>query len=127
MFASGEEGTKVHDSEQPVQGAFLKAFETGLRDESLLINLRQSLRMKGKTDEDLIRLVNEMTTVKAERRMNIGSSAARVHMLSTETEARAPAVELSPQETQLQHAFAAVKEIKFQLSERKQNQEKDAP
>ena len=127
MFASREEGTEVQYSEQLVQGAFLKAFEIGLRDESLLINMRPSLRMRGVTDEDLMRLVNEMATVQAERKMKIGSSAARIHMLSTQPEARTPAMEQSLQETQLQHAFAAIKEIKSQLSELKQNQVKVTP
>ena len=89
--------------------------------------MRPSLRMRGITDEDLMRLVNEMATVQAERKMKIGSSAARVHMLSTQPEARTPALEQSPQETQLQHAFAASKEIKSQLSELKQNQVKVTP
>ena len=114
-------------SEQLVQSAFLKAFETGLRDESLLINMCPSLRMRGIPDEDLMRLANEMATVQAERKMKIGSSAARVHMLSTQPEARTPALEQSPQEPQLQHAFAAIKEIKSQLSELKQNQVKVTP
>ena len=125
MFASGEEGTEAHVSEQPVQGSFLKAFETGLRDESLLINLCPSLRMKGITDEDLMDLVNEMATVQAERKMKIGSSAARVHMLSTQP-CTYTCIETFPQEGQLWHVSAAIKEMKSQLSELKQNQVQDA-
>ena len=81
MFASREEGAEVQYSEKLVQGAFLKAFETGLRGESILFNWRPSLRMKGITDEDLMHLVNEMATVQAERKIKIGSSVARVHIL----------------------------------------------
>ena len=49
-----------------IQNTFLKAFETGLRDDILATNLRRVLRKKDISDEELMRQVDELASNQAE-------------------------------------------------------------
>ena len=56
-FASKEDVESEYSS-QLVEKSFLKAFESGLRDENLVTNLRPFLRTSGISDEELMKNVN---------------------------------------------------------------------
>eukprot|EP00794_Sanderia_malayensis_P014654 gene14654-16172_t len=71
FFASTEEKSEEKSAEyskQLVQNTFLKTVETGLRDETLITNLRPLLKKTGITDEELMHNVNELATTQAERK-----------------------------------------------------------
>ena len=77
FFASKEECAESEYSSQLVENSFLKAFESGLRDENLVANLRPFLRKSGITDDELMRSVNELATKNAERKAKIGAATER--------------------------------------------------
>ena len=68
FFASKEERLKAEYSTQLVEKSFLKAFESGLRDENLVTTLRPFLRTRGITDDELMKNVNELATKQQERK-----------------------------------------------------------
>ena len=77
FFATREEHAESEYSSQLVEKSFLKAFESGLRDENLVTNLRPFLRKSQITDEELMRSVNELATKQAERKAKIGTATER--------------------------------------------------
>ena len=77
VFASKEDGVESEYSSQLVEKSFLKAFESGLRDENLVTNLRPFLRTSGISDDELMKNVNELATKQAERKTKIGSASER--------------------------------------------------
>ncbi len=79
----------------------MKGFETGLRDESLLINLSPVLRVNWISDEDLMRFVNEFE--KNEK----GRASARVQSLSSQEESTAVRKQNVKQEAPVDQVFAA--------------------
>ena len=77
FFAAKEERAEGEYSSQLVEKSFLKAFESGLRDENLVTNLRPFLRTSGVTDEELMKNVNELATKQQERKTKIGATSER--------------------------------------------------
>ena len=71
-FAAQEENTHAEYSAALVQKSFLKAFETGLRDEIIVTNLRPLLRQDDISDETLMQTVNELATKEAARKVKVG-------------------------------------------------------
>ena len=55
-------------SSQLIEKSFLKAFESGLRDENLVTNLRPFLRTSGISDDELMKNVNELATKQAKQK-----------------------------------------------------------
>ena len=91
FFASKEERVEAEYSTQLVEKSFLKAFESGLRDENLVTNLRPFLRTSGISDDELMENFNELATKQHERKMKIGvtserSKTAKAQAVSTESE-----------------------------------------
>ena len=76
-FASKEENAESEYSSQLVEKSVLKAFESGLRDENLVTNLRPFLRKSDITDDELMRSVNELATKNSERKATIGTASER--------------------------------------------------
>ena len=76
-FATQEENTQAEYSTTLVQKSFLKSFETGLRDENLVTNLRPLLRQDNISDEVLMQTVNELATKEAARKVKVGFAPER--------------------------------------------------
>lgn len=68
FFATQVEKSHDEYSTQLVQNTFLKTVKTGLREESLVTNLHPFLRQEGVTDEHLMKHLNDLSTVQAERK-----------------------------------------------------------
>ena len=115
LFASKEEDNGHDYSQLLVQNAFLKAFETGLRDEGLLVNIRPVLRSKNVTDEELMRLVNELSAVQAQRKLKVGTSA-KVSSVTPEPEPHQMPTKVSKDKHQMGQAFAEIKELRAELA-----------
>ncbi len=86
FFASQEEKCANEYSSQLVQNTFLKTVETGLRDESLITNLRPILKTSGVTDEELMKNINELTTTQAERKAKGNLSTDRQKIAAAQAE-----------------------------------------
>jgi hypothetical protein len=54
------------------QNTFLKALETGIRDEYLTTSLRPILRRDGVSDKEILRSINEFASQKTERENKLG-------------------------------------------------------
>ena len=67
LFASQESDSQFDYGSQLIQNTFLRAFETGLRDDILATNLRPILRKKDLSDKELMKQVNELSSNQAER------------------------------------------------------------
>ena len=115
LFASKEEDNGQDYSHFLVQNAFLKAFETGLRDEGLLVNMRPVLRSKNVTDEELMRLVNELSAAQAQRKLKVGTSA-KVSSVTPEPEPSQIPTKASKDKHQMGQAFAEIKELRAELA-----------
>ena len=61
-----------------IQKTFLKSFETGLRDDMLVTNMRPSLRTRGLSDEDLMKTVNELASQQVEGDFKLRSKSAEL-------------------------------------------------
>ena len=114
FFASKEERVEAEYSTQLVEKSFLKAFESGLRDENLVTNLRPFLRTSGITDDELMKNVNELATKQHERKMKIGvtserSKTAKAQAVSTESETIKLTAEIQQLKTQLAEIVHHVK------------------
>ncbi|CAB4038893.1 Hypothetical predicted protein [Paramuricea clavata] len=72
VFASKEAHTDFNYGSQLIQNTFLKALETGIRDEYLTTSLRPILRNDGVSDEELMRSINELASQKTERENKLG-------------------------------------------------------
>ena len=66
VFASKEADTDFNYCCQLIQNTFLKALETGIRDEYLTTSLRPILRKDGVSDDELMRSINELASQKTE-------------------------------------------------------------
>ena len=77
FFAAKEERAEGEYSSQLIEKSFLKAFESGLRDENLVTNLHPFLRAREITDDELMKNVNELATRQQERKMKIGATSER--------------------------------------------------
>ena len=108
FFAAKEERVEGEYSSQLVEKFFLKAFESGLRDENLVTNLRPFLRTSGITDEELMKNVNELATKQQERKTKIGATRERSKT------AKAQAVSTVNETAKL---TAEIQQIKAQLVE----------
>jgi len=71
-FASQEVDCEINYDMSLIQKTFLKAFETGLRDDMLATNLRPTLRLEDLSDEDLMKQVNDLAAHQAERSDKLG-------------------------------------------------------
>ena len=114
FFASKEERVEAEYSTQLVEKSFLKAFESGLRDENLVTNLRPFLRTSGISDDELMKNVNELATKQHERKMKIGvtserSKTAKAQAVSTENETIKLTAEIQQLKTQLAEIVHYVK------------------
>ena len=114
FFASKEERVKAEYSTQIVKKSFLKAFESGLRDENLVTDLHPFLRASGIKDDELMKNVNELATKQQERKMKIGvtserSKTAKAQAVSTENEAIKLTAEIQQLKTQLAEIVHHVK------------------
>ena len=74
-----------------MQNAFIKSLETGLRDEALITNLRPALQGTKVSDESLMRIVNDLASKQAERKLKMASAASqqyalKVNLAQTEAE-----------------------------------------
>ena len=72
-FASQESDCEFNYGLSLIQKAFVKSFETGLRDDILASNLRATLRTQGLTDEELMKQVNELASQQAERNTKLAT------------------------------------------------------
>ena len=90
-----------------VQNVFLKAFETGLRDKNLLTNIRPVDRLKSNSDEDLMKLVNELSSVQTQCRLTIVTQG-KLHAVSTNIEHES----LDKSSTTTDHLGRAIGEIR---------------
>ena len=91
FFASQEEGSQFEYSQKLVQNTFIKSLETGLRDEALVTNLRPTLQGTEVSDESLMRIVNDLASKQAERKLKMASAAGqqrtlKVNLAKTEAE-----------------------------------------
>ena len=114
FFAAKEERAEGEYSSQLVEKSFLKAFESGLRDENLVTNLRPFLRTSGITDEELMKNVNELATKQKERKTKIGatserSKTAKAQAVSSVTETAKLTAEIQQLKTQLAEIVHEVK------------------
>lgn len=85
-FASKESECEVQYDEPLIQKAFMKSFETGLRDDILAANLRPILRTSGLTDEDLMKHVNELASHQAERQNKLAGERRSANVNTCEAE-----------------------------------------
>ena len=91
LFASQEEGSQFEYSQKLVQNTFIKSLETGLRDETLVTNLRPTLQGTEVSDESLMRIVNDLASKQAGRKLKMASAAGqqrtlKVNLAQTEAE-----------------------------------------
>ena len=129
FFATQEEKSSDEYPTQLVQNTFLKTVETGLRDESLVTNLRPFLRQGGITDEELMKHLNDLATVQAERKAKSFSAPAHPRAAAANAECIDPELPLKNTKNQRQREndcitktlSAEVKELKSELEELKQN------
>ena len=113
-----------------MQNTFLKSLETGLRDEGLVTNLRPHLRLAEVSDEELMKIVNELASKQAERKMKMAVSAsqqknAKVNTLSAAPDKPKPAKQKPKTESLSsinEKLLAEIKEIKTDLSNLKEQE-----
>ena len=91
LFASQEEGSKFEYSQKLVQNTFIKSLETGLRDEALVTNLRPTLQGTELSDESSMRIINDLASKQAKRKLKMASAAGhqcslKVNLAQTEAE-----------------------------------------
>ena len=72
-FTSQEVYCEINCDFGLIQKTFLKSFETGLRDDILATYLRPTLRLP-RSDEDLMKQVNELASHQAERQSQLGAT-----------------------------------------------------
>ena len=108
FFASKEERFEAQYSTQLVEKSFLKVFESGLRDENLVTNLRPFLRTSGITDGELMKNVNELATKQQERKTKIGVMSERSERAKTQAVSA---------ENEMIKLTAEIQELKTQLAE----------
>ena len=130
-FASKEENAESEYSSQLVEKSFLKAFESGLRDENLVTNLRPFLRKSDITDDELMRSVNDFATKQSERKAKIGAAsertkAAKAQAITVENEKQnkqspnIPRENSKVVESETSKLSAEIQYLKSQLAEIKQ-------
>ena len=88
--------------------------ETGLRDENLLTNIRPLLRSQTSSNEDLMKLVNELSSVQTQRCLKF-STQGKAHVVSANAEPDSLA-QSSPANDQLGRAFADITELRAELA-----------
>ena len=128
IFASQEEESLFEKSLKLVQNTFLKSLETGLRDEGMVTNLGPHLNFAEVSDEELMKVVNELASKQAERKMKIAVSAsqqknAKVNTLSAAPNKPEPAKQKPKNESLAsinEKLLAEIKEIKTDLSDLKE-------
>ena len=121
FFASKEERAESEYSSQLVENSFLKAFESGLRDENLVTNLRPFLRASPITDDELMRTVNELATKNAKRKAKLGVAKARAITAEKEKgDIQTPNV-AKQLENETCKLSAEIQSLKTQLAEIKHN------
>ena len=128
IFASQEEESQFEYSLKLVQNTFLKSLETGLRDEALVTNLRPHLRLAEVSDEELVKVVNELASKQAERKMKMAVSPSQQKNAKVNTLSAAPdKPELAKQKPKNESLvlineklFAEIKGIKTDLSNLKE-------
>ena len=125
LFASQESDSQFDYGSQLIQNTFLKAFETGLRDDILATNLRPILHKNDLSDEELMRQVNELASNQAERLTKIGGdrqkAAVKANFTNFEPSQAKANKTTSREETQSsEKLLAEIREIKTDVSELKQ-------
>ena len=128
IFASQEEESQFEYSLKLVQNMFLKSLETGLRDEGLVTDLRPHLRLAEVSDEELMKVVNELASKQAERKMKMSVSASQQKNAKVNTLSAVPdKPELAKQKPKNEFLasineklLAEIKEIKTDLSNLKE-------
>ena len=127
-FATQEEKSNNEYPTQLVQNTFLKTVEMGLRDESLVTNLHPFLRQGGITDEDLMKHLNDLATVQAERKAKSFSATARPQAVAAKaacvdsdsvTPLTKKHLKYRENETDTKALSAEVRELKSELAELK--------
>ena len=100
----------------------------GLQDESLVTNLRPFLRQGGVTDEDLVKHLNDLATVQAERQAKSFSATVRPRPVAANavcidsdsvTPLRKIQLKYRENETDTKTLSAEVRELKSELAELK--------
>ena len=81
LFALQEEGSQFEYGQKLVQNTFIKSLETGLRDEALVTNLHPTLQGTEVSDESLMRVVNDLASKQAERKLKMASAAGQQRTL----------------------------------------------
>ena len=118
VFDSKEADTDFNYGSQLIQNTFLKALETGIRDEYLTTSLRPILRKDGVSDEELMRSINELASQKTERENKLGLterlSAKNAKVSSVEGAKGKKGT--SPEASEKQDLLAEIKGIKSELS-----------
>ena len=111
-----------------MQNTFRKSLETGLHDEGLVTNLRPHLRLAEVSDKELMKVVNELASKQAERKMKMAVSTSRQKNAKVNTLSAAPdKLELTKQKPKNESLasineklLAEIKEIKTDLSNLKE-------
>ena len=81
LFASQEEGSLFEYSQKLEQNTFIKSLETGLRDEALVTNLRPTFQGIEVSDENLTRIVNDLVSKQAKRKLKMPSATSQQRTL----------------------------------------------
>ncbi len=116
LFAGKEEGNGQDYSHQLVQNAFLRTFETGLRDETILVNIRPLLRTKNVTDEKLMRLVNDLSSLQTQRKLKIGTQTKVASVTESPGAVQSEMKTCKTDTNQLGRPFAEIKELRAELA-----------
>ena len=128
IFASQEEELQFENSLKLVQNTFLKSLEMGLRDKGLVTNLRPHLCLAEVSNEELMKVVNELASKQAERKMKMAVLASQQKNAKVNTLSAAPdKPELAKQKPKNESLasineklFAKIKEIKTDLGNLKE-------
>ena len=109
-----------------MQNTVIKSLETGLRDEALVTNLRPTLQGTEVSDESLMRIVNDLASKQAERKLKMASAAGqqrtlKVNLAQTEAEKTDHAVtkckpKTGSHQTVNEKLLAEIQEIKTDIN-----------
>ena len=120
IFASKEADTDFSYGSELVQNTFLKALETGIRDEYLTTSLRPILRKDSVSDEELMQSISELASQKTERENKLGQSErlfARNAKVSAIEGEKGKTAKVTPQEaSENQTLLAEIRGIKSELN-----------
>ena len=116
LFASQEADCELRYETSLIQKTFLKSFETGIREDILVTNLRPILRSENLTDEFLMKTVNDVASQQAERKTKLAQKNANICATVTSSPTSGTTAERKKDLTGNELILAAIKEIKSDLS-----------